>query len=528
MQQTLIKPVSGPTVWRAADYADTDESIHRLSAEALTDIDHAMREVARKGLTLDDLTPAAFDLPALADDLREIKHILGYGRGFVLIKGIDIAKYSEAELGIITYGLGTHIGTVVSQSHLGDRLGHVIDRGEETNRYYTRGGSIEFHMDPVDVVGLFCLRPAISGGESWVCSSMAVHNAILEEHPEYLAPLYRGYHYCLSRLQGGGEEPLTDHPLPIFASAGDQMTCFYLPTPMREAEARGYRQWTRLESDALNAIEAYANRPDLRFKMDFEPGDIQFLNNRTVLHARTDYVDHDDPRQKRHLFRVWMMVPDWAPRPDSMQMRKEVDRGGGGIPLRPSWSNPTTSIHTRRPRRRAAGQEVEVSSDNMNPIVGKHVWRGPDLAARDDWIHPFPQGVIDDLDKVVRAAVARGETEDSFQFDKTDIPALRDYVAPVKEALGQGYGFAVLRGVPVERYTVEELKMLLLAVGHHIGLIGKQGDRARGIGEVMDTSTPEKREYYYHVGGSLPSTSIRSTWPGCFAYARRSRAARAG
>ncbi len=339
MRDTSIQPVTGPTVWRAADYANSDQWIHRLAPEALADIDRSMRDVARRGLTLDDVGPETFDLPALAHDLREIRHILGEGRGFVLLKGIDSSKYTEAELAIITYGLGTHIGTVVSQSFRGDRLGHVIDRGE-TNRYYTRGGDIEFHMDPVDTVGLFCLRPAIEGGESWIASSMAIHNALLEEHPEYMEALYRGYYYGSEPLSGGGSDPITDHRLPVFAAAGPKMTCFYLPTALRRAYVEGLAQWTELERKAFEAVDAYANRPDMHFKMDFVPGDIQFLNNRTVLHARSDYRDHDDPRLKRHLFRVWMMVPEWAPRPDSMQMRKDTDRGGGGIPPRPDLVDP--------------------------------------------------------------------------------------------------------------------------------------------------------------------------------------------
>jgi alpha-ketoglutarate-dependent taurine dioxygenase len=40
--------------------------------------------------------------------------------------------------------------------------------------------------------------------------------------------------------------------------------------------------------------------------MDFEPGDIQFLNNSTILHARTAYEDFEEPERKRHLLRLWL------------------------------------------------------------------------------------------------------------------------------------------------------------------------------------------------------------------------------
>ena len=43
--------------------------------------------------------------------------------------------------------------------------------------------------------------------------------------------------------------------------------------------------------------------------MRLEPGDLQFVNNYTVLHARTGYQDHAEPALRRHLLRLWLKVP---------------------------------------------------------------------------------------------------------------------------------------------------------------------------------------------------------------------------
>ncbi len=40
--------------------------------------------------------------------------------------------------------------------------------------------------------------------------------------------------------------------------------------------------------------------------MAFQPGDMQFLKNSVILHARSDYEDFDDPDAKRHLLRLWL------------------------------------------------------------------------------------------------------------------------------------------------------------------------------------------------------------------------------
>jgi Taurine catabolism dioxygenase TauD, TfdA family len=49
--------------------------------------------------------------------------------------------------------------------------------------------------------------------------------------------------------------------------------------------------------------------------MDFEPGDMQFLHNHTILHDRTAYVDWPEPDRKRHLLRLWLCPPNGRPLP---------------------------------------------------------------------------------------------------------------------------------------------------------------------------------------------------------------------
>lgn len=65
--------------------------------------------------------------------------------------------------------------------------------------------------------------------------------------------------------------------------------------------------------------------------MDFKDGDIQLLNNHIMLHARTAYIDHDEPQRKRHLLRMWIALADarrW-PLADTLTARYERVRRGG-------------------------------------------------------------------------------------------------------------------------------------------------------------------------------------------------------
>lgn len=79
--------------------------------------------------------------------------------------------------------------------------------------------------------------------------------------------------------------------------------------------------------EALNVLEDTCLR--LSLHMILEVGDIQFLSNNHVLHARTAYIDNPPPAARRHLMRLWLSVPEteggWKlPFADS----KDLKRGG--------------------------------------------------------------------------------------------------------------------------------------------------------------------------------------------------------
>ena len=60
--------------------------------------------------------------------------------------------------------------------------------------------------------------------------------------------------------------------------------------------------------EAAQVLEETCKRFALH--MVLEVGDIQFLSNVHVLHARTEYKDHAPPAPRRHLMRLWLATPE--------------------------------------------------------------------------------------------------------------------------------------------------------------------------------------------------------------------------
>jgi len=83
---------------------------------------------------------------------------------------------------------------------------------------------------------------------------------------------------------------------------------------------------------ALDCFDSLAEDKELRLDITFQPGDMQFVHNHTLLHDRTSFVDWPDPERKRHLLRLWLAAPGARPLPPIYAERYggiEIgDRGG--------------------------------------------------------------------------------------------------------------------------------------------------------------------------------------------------------
>lgn len=330
-----LRPVTGPLDWRGSDFAGLADWPFRLDAGHLAELEAACRGVAARRLHFADITPDDFPLPRLAPELAAMRAMLHRGRGFALIKGISVERYDSATLRTMYVGMGTHLGIPVSQSYRGDYLGEVKDYREPGNeRPYRRGGAINMHRDPCDIVGLLCYRKAKSGGLSRVTSAAAVWNICLAERPDLLPPLLDGFRLYVTKDDRATELPVTPMKIPVFTQDPDgQLHCTFIAELAEWAVEKAGEPWPQKAPEAIAFFREIANRDGVFLDMEIEPGDIQFLNNRTTVHGRTDYEDWAEPDRVRLMYRLWLMCPEW-PQPKTAVNRVlfgKTDRADGGV-----------------------------------------------------------------------------------------------------------------------------------------------------------------------------------------------------
>lgn len=302
--------IEGPSAWRGSDLARRSDWIEHLDENEIAEIDAAVREFRRSGAGYGAISPATFRLPGLSGRLERILEELLHGRGFVQIRGFPVERHPIEAVAATYLGIGSHLGSFRSQNAAGHLLGHVQDVGADITRpgtrYYQTNKALEYHTDSCDIVGLMCLRTSRSGGESRIVSSVSLYNEMMARRPDLAAALFHAFPTDRRGEVPEGQGPWFD--VPVFNWHAGLLTTIYVGQYIRSAQANfpQARRLTPLELEALALLDRLSNDPALHLEIPFRPGDMQFLHNHQILHARTDFEDWPEPQRRRHLLRLWL------------------------------------------------------------------------------------------------------------------------------------------------------------------------------------------------------------------------------
>lgn len=316
----MLNPVTGPQVWYGPDMARRSDWIRHFTADEIEEIEVVSRTLDQSGIDIAAIRAQHFVAPRLAGLVQTIQRQVRDGPGFILLRGLPVADWSRRQAAIAYFGLGTLMGEVASQNAMGHILGHVKDIGRDyakpTERGYQTAARLAFHSDAADIVGLLCLMPAKSGGLSSIAASATIYNEMLKRRPELVEeltqPIYRDRR---GEVPHGAREW---YAIPVFNRMPDgRLVTAYVRSAMRKAQRFPEVPRTTAALDAAcDLLDELAQSPDIHLDMDFRQGDIQYLNNHTILHSRTAFEDFPEPEKRRHLWRIWLACEEWPPVPE--------------------------------------------------------------------------------------------------------------------------------------------------------------------------------------------------------------------
>ena len=117
--------------------AGCEDHVVVLTDADVAEVLAARDAVRRASLPLLSVGRADFPLPALGPKLAGLVEELDTDDGHVVIRGIPVHRLSEADLRLVFWGLGRHLGIPVSQ----DALGRLIRPADTTRTDFHSGGS---------------------------------------------------------------------------------------------------------------------------------------------------------------------------------------------------------------------------------------------------------------------------------------------------------------------------------------------------------------------------------------------------
>lgn len=298
--------LTGPMAWVGRELKGVDEFAFQIlsrHARALREILQRTRQLERSSIERKDCSH-----PDLDADLSAVLDQVQNGTGVVLLRGLPIDGLQVEEIERIFWILGTHMGPALSQYSFGDTLVRVQEEkpkaGDQSSRGSKASQELAMHTDFCEVMGLMCVRAAPVGGESHLCSILAVHNEIWQTRPDVLPILYRGFPFHRRGEQPGDQDPVTPYPVPVLANVDGYISTMFLRGHALAGLAELGREPTAGELEALNVFRDVALRQKVSFRM--APGEALVINNYAVLHSRSEYCNAPEPAPQRLMLRLWL------------------------------------------------------------------------------------------------------------------------------------------------------------------------------------------------------------------------------
>ncbi|RYP14359.1 hypothetical protein DL765_006404 [Monosporascus sp. GIB2] len=313
------KELKGDLVWDGQTLAETHNWMYSLAPDQLAEVDRAVAHFKCH------ITPETFPLPTLRGELRRLSDELHRGHGFFVLRGLRVDEHSREDNVIAYVGISSHVAPLrgrqdskydggpadVVLTHIKD-LSSTAEKGVIGSPAYTTDKQV-FHTDSGDIVALFALETAAEGGASKLASTWRVYNEIARSRPDLIHTLSQNWDV---EIFTQSEKGYTSRPLlyfqPATAAAPERVVLQYarryfvgfgaLPRsanipPISEAQA-----------EALDTLHFLGER--FCVSTDFQKGDIQFVNNLALFHARDGFTNEGS--KQRHLLRLWLRDPENA------------------------------------------------------------------------------------------------------------------------------------------------------------------------------------------------------------------------
>ncbi|MGI9415315.1 MAG: TauD/TfdA family dioxygenase, partial [Hyphomicrobiales bacterium] len=154
---------------------------------------------------------------------------------------------------------------------------------------------------------------------------------------------------------------------------------------------------------------------------------------------------------------------------------------------------------------------AEPTATNREPLTGRFAWAGADIAASNAWIRALDPGALATIDAALARFESTGAPWHAANRDTFPLAPLTPLFDDIRDELENGCGFVRLTGLPVERYSLDQLKTIYFALGEHLGTPVSQSVKGeRMLGLTDEGSAAAKRGALDATSGDRPFLASRA------------------
>ncbi len=117
--------VEGPYAWKVADFPNLEDLFYTLTDADIAELEDAINGALATGAPIETFTRADYPLPNLGATLQELGREAQYGRGFALIRGVPVDRWTRQQTMAAYWLMGTYWGKAQSQNKKGHLIGHI-------------------------------------------------------------------------------------------------------------------------------------------------------------------------------------------------------------------------------------------------------------------------------------------------------------------------------------------------------------------------------------------------------------------
>ncbi|KAI5865234.1 Clavaminate synthase-like protein [Durotheca rogersii] len=329
-QASISKPppgfpavVDGPMTWSGSGSQGVQLRILELDESSVAEIEDALQSFHSLELDGDEASRGYFPLPNLREQLEKCALEVHRGSGICIIRGLNPENYTIEDNIVLFLALASYIGDQRGlQGPKGNMLSHITELKSWTVPRDKRHGihtndSLPFHNDMgCEILSIQVRDRANAGGHTCVASAAAIYNHLLRSNPRVLHALVENNWPIQASSKKGSPFVLC----PLLEFHDDHLFISMDPArigPHPSDSTNSIPSLTSIQQEALAALQTAARKHQVR--LETRPGDLLFLNNLGLLHARESY--QDGPSSSRHLVRLWLRNTQLGwPIPRSMAM----------------------------------------------------------------------------------------------------------------------------------------------------------------------------------------------------------------